>query len=248
MPEGNAIHRLAKEHRRDFVGRPVAVSSPQGRFGEGAAVLDGLVMTGVEPYGKHLFYQWEGGHVVHVHLGLFGKFRRQRTDGLPAPIGQVRLRMVGEEWAVDLSGPTRCALVTPAEQEAVVARLGPDPLRRDADPERAWKRVSRSPAPIGAVLMDQSVFAGVGNVFRAEVLNELGIHPDRVARTLTREEFDEMWAWLRTSMREAVRAGKIRPKGRSVYKAEACARCGGPIQRWDMRGRFAYACPVCQPA
>ena len=183
---------------------------------------------------------------MHVHLGLFGKFRRQAAPPDP-PVGEVRLRMVGATATVDLSGPTRCALVTPGDQEAVIARLGPDPLRRDADPERAWARVRRSRAPIGVVLLDQSVFAGVGNVFRAEVLSELGIHPERPARTLTRAEFDAMWAWLRTSMREAVRAGRIRPKGRNVYREEACSRCGGPVRRWDLRGRFAYACPVCQP-
>lgn len=245
MPEGNAIHRLAREHTRDLAGRPVEVSSPQGRF-EGASVVDGHILERVEPYGKHLFYQWDTGDIVHVHLGLFGKFRRQPAPP-EAPVGLVRMRMVGEAWAVDLSGPTRCAVVTPDEQEAVIARLGPDPLRRDADPERAWRRVSRSPAPIGAVLMDQAVFAGAGNVFRAEVLAELGIHPERVSRTLSREEFDAMWAWLRTSMREAVKAGKIRPRGRTVYKEDACAACGTAVQRWDLRGRFAYACPRCQP-
>ena len=246
MPEGNAIHRLAREHGRAFGGRPVAVSSPQGRFASGAAVVDGRVLVNVEPYGKHLFYAWEGGAIVHVHLGLFGKFRRQPAPP-PPPVGQVRLRMVGGDAAVDLSGPTRCALISPAEHEAVIARLGPDPLRRDADPERAWARVQRSPTPIGVLLMDQSVFAGVGNVFRAEVLSSLGIHPERPARSLSREEFDSIWAWLVAAMRRAVRAGRIMPGGSTVYRQEACVRCGAPVRRWELRGRFAYACPQCQP-
>ena len=74
MPEGHTIHRIAKDHSPLLVGRPVAVSSPQGRFAADAALVDGVVLDRIEPYGKHLFYWWANGLVGHVHLGLFGKF------------------------------------------------------------------------------------------------------------------------------------------------------------------------------
>jgi endonuclease-8 len=262
MPEGHTIHRIAKDLRRDLAGRPVAASSPQGRFAAGAARLDGRVPVRFEAYGKHLFAHWDAGDVLHVHLGLYGKFRPAPVPP-PPPVGQVRLRLVGSETAHDLSGPTACELVTPGDRERILGRLGPDPLRRDADPERAWARVSRSRAPIGVVVLDQAVFAGVGNVFRAEALYVLGIHPEREARSLSRAEFDALWEAIRRMMREALRSNRIvtidpaefglrraaidPADGRYVYRQEACRRCGTPVRRWDLRGRWAYACQSCQP-
>ncbi|MEM6331080.1 MAG: DNA-formamidopyrimidine glycosylase family protein, partial [Planctomycetota bacterium] len=76
MPEGHTIHRLARDHNRDLAGQKLRVSSPQGRFEEGAAQLDGRKLIDVDAHGKHLGYRFTGGHVVHIHLGLYGKFRR----------------------------------------------------------------------------------------------------------------------------------------------------------------------------
>ena len=63
-----------------------------------------------------------------------------------------------------------------------MASLGPDPLRRDADPSGSSTPCSASRKPIGALLLDQSVIAGIGNVYRAELLYLAGIHPDRPGR------------------------------------------------------------------
>src|SRR3546814_1459241 len=84
-----------------------------------------------------------------------------------------------------------CAVVTPDAMEAVASSLGPDPLRRDADPERFVARVLRSKKPIGNLLLEQDVIAGIGNVYRAEVLWSLGIHPGREGRSLSRDERSE---------------------------------------------------------
>ncbi len=94
MPEGHALHRLARLHRRRFAGRPVAVSSPQGRFAGGAALVDGRVLVSAGAYGKHLFHRYDPDLVVHVHLGLYGAFS---DEPLPAalPRGLVRMRMIG---------------------------------------------------------------------------------------------------------------------------------------------------------
>ena len=76
MPEGNTIHRLARDHTRDFSGRIVRVSSPQGRFAREARRLDRRRFLRADAWGKHLFHFWEGGLVVHVHMGMAGVFRR----------------------------------------------------------------------------------------------------------------------------------------------------------------------------
>jgi endonuclease VIII len=262
MPEGHTIHRLALDHRALFAGSPVSVSSPQGRFASEAARLDERVVAGVEAYGKHLFYDFGGGDLVPVHLGLFGGFTRHDPPP-PAPRDTVRLRLSGLSATVDLIGATECRLIDPSVRDAVVARLGPDPLRRDARPSLAWVKLQRRRTPIGAALMDQSVLAGVGNVYRAEVLNVLGVHPLVPANQLSREQFDAMWSllvgWLRHGVKDRVIitvdpkvVGKPRSRIRKgealwVYKQERCRRCGTEVRRWDLSGRWAYACESCQP-
>src|SRR5690242_19500025 len=169
MPEGHTLHRLARLHQRRFGRAPVVVSSPQGRFTDGAADVNGRVLRQSDAWGMHLFHHYDGGRVVHIHLGLYGTFTEAPVP-LPLPVGQVRMRMVGAEYGTDLRGPTVCEVIGEPEIADVVAKLGPDPLRGDADPETAWKRIAKSRRPIGALLMDQAVIAGVGNVYRSELL------------------------------------------------------------------------------
>ena len=80
MPEGHTLHRLAALHTRRYVGRPVAVSSPQGRFATSAELVDGRVLESAEAHGKHLFHHYGPDLVVHVHLGLYGS---SPTTGCP---------------------------------------------------------------------------------------------------------------------------------------------------------------------
>ena len=118
MPEGHTLHRLALDHRKWLAGEVVHVTSPQGRFSGGASVLDGQLVTSVEAWGKHLFYRFEGGELLHVHLGLFGRFRRRRQPA-PEPRGQIRLRLETSAECIDLSGPTACELLEPDEHAAL---------------------------------------------------------------------------------------------------------------------------------
>lgn len=259
MPEGHTIHRLARDHTRDLAGQPLAVSSPQGRAAETAAALDGAVIERVEAHGKHLFYRWSTGDTLHVHLGLYGTFRRLHSPP-PEPRGALRLRLQGEPWTADLRGPIACELLDPAREQLLLDRLGPDPLRRDGDPERFAANLRRRRIPIGAALMDQQVVAGIGNVYRAEVLSLLGIDPLRPARDLGPEEMRALWDETKRLLTAGVRANRIvtRPrrkgsKGRVprseavwVYRRDACARCDGPVERYELAARTMYACPACQ--
>jgi endonuclease VIII len=270
VPEGHTIHRLALDHTKDLVGKVIAVSSPQGRVTEGAALVDGTVLKKVDPYGKHLFYRFGHGSAdratsIHVHLGLFGKFTRFANPA-DVPRYTTRLRMIGPKWTVDLVGPTDCRIVTPDEEQVIRDRLGPDPIREDADPEVAFTRLSKKRIPVGAALLDQKVMAGVGNVYRAEALFVHGIHPSRPANEITKWEFDGLWATIVAMLRQGVidkriitvaddeleYFGQERKKLRGkeavyVYKKNNCMRCDTEIDRWDMAGRWAYACATCQP-
>jgi endonuclease-8 len=268
VPEGHTIHRLARDHAPLLVGRQVRASSPQGRFAAGAELLTGRAAESIEPYGKHLFYGFEGHVLLHVHLGLYGAWLTGR--GLPpAAKGALRLRLLtegpdGGAW-LDLRGPTACELYTRDDRDRVVARLGPDPLRRDADPERAWRKIARSRTPVGALLMDQSVLAGVGNVYRAEVLYRAGLSPFRPGREVPRQVWDGIWDDLRVLLRAGVRAGRIVTTARAdrdrrsgpparadsfyVYRRAGlpCRRCRTPIRTELMVARNLFWCPLCQP-
>jgi endonuclease-8 len=262
MPEGHALHRLARLHQRRFAGAPVAVSSPQGRFTD-AAIVDGRVLRRASAWGKHLFHHYEGGAIVHVHLGLYGTFRESRTP-LREPVGQVRMRMVGAEYGTDLRGPTACDVIDEAQVSLILNRLGPDPLRNDADPAPAWARITKSRKAIGALLMDQKVLAGVGNVYRSELLFRHGIDPYRLGRDVAESEFADAWTDLVELMKVGVRRGRIivvRPEhdhGSPAYgpkrprtyvyrrTGEPCRICGAAIRTAEMEGRNLFWCPVCQ--
>jgi endonuclease VIII len=262
-----------------FGGERVQASSPQLRFAAGANLLDDAVVRFGEAHGKHLFIGFVAGarrtaapdatRWLHVHLGLYGKWTVQRHDvgECPAaPRGAVRLRLTGSTATADLRGPTACEVLTPPEKQAVHDRLGADPLRTDADPGAAWRRIGRSRAPIGSLLMQQDVVAGVGNVYRAEALFRAGLDPHRPGRDVTPQEWEALWADLVRLLRAGVRAGRIvtthpehrhrvggrvgREDAHYVYgrTGRPCRVCGTPVLAEPFVARTLYRCPGCQPA
>jgi len=265
VPEGHTIHRLARRHKAMFAGHEVVATSPQGRFADGAELLNGRVLETTDAWGKHLFHRYSGNLFLHVHLGLYGKF----ADGplpAPEPRGALRLRLEGAGQYLDLRGATRCEVVTAEEKAEVTAALGPDPLRPKTDPTPARDKIGRSRVAIGALLMDQHVLAGIGNVYRAEILYRHGVNPYIPGRELEPAVFDDMWVDLIKLMQAGVRAGRIvttdpedrtRRSGRAtkadsyyVYRRtdEPCRRCDTPIAHAVMVARNLFWCPHCQPA
>ncbi|MFC0674187.1 Fpg/Nei family DNA glycosylase [Brachybacterium hainanense] len=174
---------------------------------------------------------------VHVHLGLYGSWTFQALPGaegvvLPHAIGAprvrvgetedpssravdliprptVRLRVQGRSALADLTGPTACELLDHAGRQRILDRLGPDPLRGDADPERFVHRVLRSRTMIGTQLMNQEVVAGIGNIYRAELLFRAMLDPTVPGRDLSAPLVHEMWEDLSALMAYGARTGRI---------------------------------------
>ncbi|HEY8754641.1 MAG TPA: DNA-formamidopyrimidine glycosylase family protein [Arthrobacter sp.] len=244
MPEGHSVRRLAQQFGDVFAGESLAVSSPQGRFAAGAALLDGQVLTESHAHGKHLFLHFDHAVVLHVHLGLYGAwdfggdatfrgassigaprkvgerevFDDAETDdagrvgyaGPPEPRGAVRVRLVSRHGWADLRGATTCAAITEAEAMAVLGRLGPDPLRNlPTDRTRFVAGLQARKTPIAALLMDQKVIAGVGNVYRAEVLFRQRLDPWLPGTALSSGAAGLLWDDTAAVMADGVRDGRI---------------------------------------
>lgn len=271
MPEGHTLHRIARDLHAAFADRVVSVSSPQGRFASGAALLDGHEVVEARAHGKHLFVEFADERVLHVHLGLIGTFTIDAVAyvGERPVTGQVRCRIAAERHVADLRGPIVCAVITPEEEAAVHAKLGPDPLR-DTDGGRAWERIHRSRKSIAALLMEQDVLAGIGNVYRCEVLHRHRINPMTPGERLKRASWELIWADLRRLLPLGVATSRIvtvteqvaeveeaLAKGEEVHldertsyvyrrTGEDCGRCGSVIRAKDVAGRTLYWCGNCQ--
>ena len=279
MPEGHTIHRHARLQRKIIKGERVHAWSPQGRFDDGAARIDGQTCVDIEAHGKHLLYHWgqtnadgkptPSGDILHVHLGLFGKFRTFHDDP-PKPTDGTRLALRvdqgdGNGSTIYLAGATIVDLVTPDEVPDIVDRLGPDPLRRGADPTRFHDALSRRSIPICEALLDQKVIAGIGNVYRAEMLFRAGIDPNTPAKDITVGQADALWTDAVELLRVGEKSGRIvtvEPahvgkkrradlrRGERLYAYKRhdrpCHLCGTPIIKWEPRSRTIWACPSCQ--
>jgi formamidopyrimidine-DNA glycosylase len=265
MPEGHTIHRHARLQRKHLRNTgPIAVSSPQGRFAAGAARLDGRGVRNIEARGKHLFYRWDHGETLHVHLGLFGKYKTFLGEA-PPPTDGTRLALRTEDATIYLAGPTICEIIDPDEEAELRNRLGPDPLDRRSDPERFVGNLSRRRIAIGAALLDQKVVAGIGNVYRAELLFLLGVDPHTPANVVDPETAVGLWDRTVTELRRGEKSGRIvttdpadfgaardrdlkRDERLYAYKRDGlpCRRCGTEIRITEMANRSMWWCPSCQ--
>eukprot|EP00581_Thalassiosira_minuscula_P003206 CAMPEP_0183736752 /NCGR_PEP_ID=MMETSP0737-20130205/50139_1 /TAXON_ID=385413 /ORGANISM="Thalassiosira miniscula, Strain CCMP1093" /LENGTH=523 /DNA_ID=CAMNT_0025970843 /DNA_START=104 /DNA_END=1671 /DNA_ORIENTATION=+ len=293
MVEGHSVHRLASRFRSQLVGRRFTASSPNGRFADGAAAIDGRVLSRMEAVGKNLFAFFDhcGDNVtnneelvVHVHFGMSGAWAVFNASMEEEPEVKPTTRLRLEEIAPSSSSGstnrkrakssaamsdrfiTHLSAMTvnhgdPSLYATKKASLGQDPLRSDADPELLYAKISKSKKSIGQLLMDQSYFAGPGNIYRAEILFLAGVHPTIVGVSLDRPSFDRVWKYSVSLLRRGYDRGSIltvdpdvdpdvasRGERRYIYNQSKCARCGGKVSSWDMAGRTCYACDGgCQP-
>jgi endonuclease-8 len=258
LPEGHTIHRAARDHRRAFAGQKLSVSSPQGRFCDGASLLNAQFCETVEAFGKHLVYRFQNKLALHIHLGLFGRIRKQPLP-LKDPKGAVRVRMACETHFIDINGPTICEVLGQSEIDALINRLGPDVLRPDANPEISFQKIQQSRLPIGRLIMDQSIIAGIGNIYRTEILWRQAIHPEIPGRAISRHTFDRIWADAAYLLAIGVKRNAIVTvdaqlfsKKRSgekynIFGTISCPKCKGDVRRLEINKRRAFVCDTCQP-
>ena len=265
MPEGDTIFQIAAALRPLLVGQEVLAaraSTPGPRMER----VIGSHVTAVEPVGKHLLIRFDNGLALHTHLRMGGTWHRY------AP-GE-RWRMAAWKARVVLEVPDHvvvCFNAPVAElmpdratglHPALVA-LGPDLLRDDFDADEAFRRLrSRADLEVAEALLDQRVMAGVGNVFKCEILFAESVNPWTPVAALGDETLRALISTARRLLLDNTTPGRPHrvttrgdPSARGslwVYGRanRPCSRCATPIQvrRQGQHNRITYWCPRCQPA
>ena len=258
VPEGHTIHRAANDQHQMLAGQTLTVSSPQGRFADGASQITGQLCLAVEALGKHLLYRFMNDSVLHIHLGLFGRIRKHKLP-LVQPRGAVRVRLVSNTHFIDVNGPTICRILARQEVLSLINRIGPDVLRSDADPSIAFNKITKSKAPIGRLIMDQSVMSGIGNIYRSEILWRQSVHPETPGKAIDRQTFDRIWDDASTLLKLGVKRNAIitvdgarRSKSRyrervNIFAKDHCPTCKEAVRRFEINGRRTFVCETCQP-
>ena len=249
MPEGDVLFRTAATLQRWLAGRQVTDAS------SAAEPMVGHYVDRVEANGKHLLMRFDDGHVLHTHLRMTGSWHvYSRGERWQRPASQAKVTLTcGERVAVCFNAPVVELLPPGAEaNHPSLAGLGPDILATPLDLDTIRRRARHRPpdTPLGELLLDQRVVAGIGNIWRSEALFLEGRSPWAPVSGLNDDELDALMSTAGRIMSENL--GEFTGKAqRWVYRrtGRPCRRCGTPIRsrRQGEQARTAYWCPACQP-
>lgn len=270
MPEGDALYRIAVGLRPHLLGREVIAATAR-QPGPRAEKLVGATVTEVESVGKHLLIRFDSGLELRTHLGMHGSWHRYSpTERWRRPPSRARLVIeVPGAVVVCFDAPTVELFETRVEPiHRVLTGLGPDLMAAGfdaaaaADALRRLRDPTRADLTIAEALLDQGALAGIGNVYKSEVLFVAGVNPFRFATDLD----DAVLAGLietarrlllanreggtRTTTGSGVadrrRAGSLWVYGRA---GRPCRRCGRVIldRRHGRLNRRTFWCSGCQP-
>jgi len=262
MPEGDTIWRTARTLHAALAGKTVVafesalppVTAAARRLG-----VVGQPIEAVEARGKHLLVRFAGGAVLHTHQGMRGSWRLHRRAGAVRRSPSARAVIETADVVAVCSLAPVVEMLSPAQaaHHPALARLGPDLLGPAFDPVVARRRLrARSDLEIGPALMDQTALAGVGNVYKSEVLFLCGVSPFARVSELGDETLEGLVAKARDLLRRNLDGGPRRttsalaPGRLWVYRrsGQPCRKCGTRIERAVQgdEARSTYFCPSCQ--
>jgi endonuclease-8 len=273
VPEGDTIFRAATAMRRALAGKVVTrfetVLPALARVDEGAPIA-GRVVDGVEAAGKHLLVRLSGGLVLRTHMRMNGSWHLYPPgERWRRPRSAMRIVLAtADAVAVAFDVPIAELLTErQAARQRDLAALGRDLLAPGFDAAEAARRIrARGGEPIAEALLDQRVIAGIGNVFKSEVLFEAGIHPARAAASLTDAEAgrvvevalrqlranrgSELGTTMTSGRRTTRRAAPAEALWVYARGGRPCRRCGARIEtlRQGLHARGTCFCPRCQPS
>ncbi len=254
MPEGDTVFHAARELRAALAGRALTRSDFRvPRFA--VTNLSGRTVTEVVPRGKHLLIRTDNGLTVHTHLKMEGRWRIAPASERLRDSYRIRLVLANDQWRATGYELGIVELLRTAQEDRVTGHLGPDLLGPDWDQAEAVRRLSADPErSAGEALLDQRNLAGIGNVYKSEVLFLRGIRPWRPVGKI--HDVDAL-VGLSHRMLDAnkdrvkrVTTGDAR-RGHETWvygrRGQACRRCGTRIRRAELGDRITYWCASCQP-
>lgn len=276
MPEGDTIFRAARTLQRALAGRTVTRFEsvlPALTRVDADTPLRGRTIERVEARGKHLLIWFSGALVLRTHMRMHGSWHIYRPhERWRRPHHSMRIVLEAHDiHAIAFDVPV-AEFATPAtlERTRQIRDLGPDPLAEGFNADEAAARIrARGDSEIGDALLDQTAIAGIGNVYKSEVLFASRVNPFTTVRDLPPADVDRLVAmavkFMRANVAEGAPAaietyrglrrttGRYDPAARLwVYgrAGKPCRRCGSPIsrRRQGPHARSTYWCPRCQSA
>jgi endonuclease-8 len=254
MPEGDTLRWHANRIRPVLEGRSVDAVRTHPRFGRDRweERLVGRMVERVDSRGKHLLLHFAGGLALHSHLGMvgtWGVYRNGRRWGRSPRRMWLVLTADGTE-VVQFDGPT-LELLTEGRARATLSRLGPDILDEDFDYAELLRRLRLDDPTraIGDALLDQTILAGIGNMWKAEACWAAQIDPWRPTRDVADEVVSRAVQLVRPRMIESGKRGPMVIKANVYGRAgRPCPRCGAAVQQRGQgeANRTTYWCPGCQ--
>jgi len=250
MAEGDTILRAARRLDAALTGDTVTVAAPNPR-GRAARIerLDGRRLDAVESHGKNLLLRF-GDLTLHSHMGMNGSWHVYPRGGpWRKPRGSAWAVLAGEtREAVQFGGPTlRLVAVDRIRRDPQLARLGPDILAPELDLDAILQSLRAEPGrTLGDALLDQTVVAGIGNIFKSEACFAARVDPWRAVANLGDDELRAVLGAARAQMLQAVESGR---HTYAVYRARRpCPVCHGRISSRGQgdANRTTYWCPRCQ--
>ncbi len=254
MPEGDTVFHAAGQLRGALAGRSLIRSDFRvPRFA--VTDLSGHVVTESVARGKHLLLRTDRGLTVHTHLKMEGRWRIAPVSERLRESYRIRLILANEEWRV-VGYQLGIVEVLPTDaEERVTGHLGPDLLGPDWDQAEAVRRLRADPErSAGEALLDQRNLAGIGNVYKSEVLFLRGIRPWRPVGKINDVDAlvslsHRMLQANKDRVHRVTTGDQRRGHETWVYgrRDRPCRRCGTRIRCAELGDRVTYWCPTCQP-
>lgn len=226
--------------------------------------LIGQEITGITRRGKYLIFGLSSGILLIIHLRMTGSLLIGQDSSQPPKYTRAIINL-DKDTSIFFRDPRKFGKMWLVENtDAIVGKLGPEPLEPGFTPQVLAQRLSKRKAPIKAILLDQHFVAGIGNMYADEALFAAKIHPERPGNSLSPQEIERLHRaiqqllWAAIENKGASVENYFRPDGTlgtahfqfqvaHRLSGKTCPVCGTPIERKPIRDRGSYFCPKCQP-
>ncbi len=256
MPELPEVETLSRQLQEKICGGKILATEVYDDKLDGIKNLKGRIITAVERKGKTVAILLDDGNCVLIHLRMTGRLFWQKDSARPK---HSRWRMTFADGNVFLIDPRRFGTIR------ILKKSEGDPdkdIFKEFDLKAFLKNHGSRRTKVKSLIMDQRAVAGVGNIYACEILHRTGIHPERIAATLTKDDWKKVFRQAKVVLKTAIKKrGTSISDWRDLYgckgenqhelkaygrEGKSCSICGGTISRIKQNGRSTFFCPDCQ--